>query len=366
MVQLLVSSNISRYMSFKNVTRMLCNKDDNLELIQVPYSRQTIFLSNSISLIEKRILMKFIQFCLEVEKNEDLIKDFNDKAFTELMTNKGLTPFLQKVVLQCVLFTSNNNILTNEAMILIKKFVDSSGRYGSTPFLTPLYGSGEVPQSFCRLSAVFAGTFLLNNTIEKVLINKTQNADDDQTTFELVYRNKNIKAAHLITSIDSTPKYLINSSERSMLSRGIFITDRSIKLIEDENSVNRETTLVCLDFGENYHNVYLLELSSSLCVCPDNLYLVYIWVESVQSTAKQDLLPIVKKLFNFSSRTEQMESSDCIKPNIIWSTYYNSEYVNAMKNVNLFKNHHVLSNAFSELDYDHTIDEVKNLIYLKS
>ena len=140
-----------------------------------------------------------------------------------------------------------------------------------------------------------------------------------------------------------------------MISRSIFITDRSIKLIEDEHSVNRETTLVCLDFGAAYRNVYLLELSSALCVCPDNFYLVYLWTDSVQSTAKQDLLPIVKKLFNFSSRTESEASA---KPNILWSCYFNSEYVNATKNSNLFANHHVLSNAYNELDYDRTISEV--------
>ena len=141
-------------MSFKNATRLLCNKDDSLELIQVPYSRQTIFLSNSISLVEKRILMKFIQFCLEVNKNEDLIKEFVDQPFTSLMKNKGLTAFLQKVVLQCVLFTADKHIRTSDAMLLIQKFVDSSGRYGSTPFLSPLYGSGEVPQSFCRFVVI--------------------------------------------------------------------------------------------------------------------------------------------------------------------------------------------------------------------
>lgn len=152
MVRLLVSSNISRYMSFKNLTRMLCNKDadEQLELIQVPHSRQTIFLSTSIGLIEKRILMKFIQFCLEVDKNEELIKDFVDKPFADLMASKSLTPFLQRVVLQCVLFTNNNDIPVTDAMPLIKKFVDSSIRYGPTPFLSTLYGSGEVPQSFCR------------------------------------------------------------------------------------------------------------------------------------------------------------------------------------------------------------------------
>lgn len=139
-------------MSFKSVTRILCNKeaDEQLELIQVPHSRQTIFLSSSISLIEKRLLMKFIQFCEAADKNVEQIKDFVDKPFADLMTSKGLTPLLQRVVLQCVLFTNNNDILVADAMPLIKKFVDSSGRYGPTPFLTPLYGSGEIPQSFCR------------------------------------------------------------------------------------------------------------------------------------------------------------------------------------------------------------------------
>ena len=201
---------------------------------------------------------------------------------------------------------------------------------------------------------MFAGTFLLNNTIERVLVNKPENGEE---TVELVYCDKHIKVDHLITSVDSTPKSLINSDEKSMISRGIFITNRSIQPIEDENSVNREITLVCLDFGESYRNVYLLELSSALCVCPDNLYLVYIWTDSVQSTAKQDLLPIVKKLFNFSSRTESDASA---KPSIIWSCYFNSEYVNATKNSNLFTNHHILSNAFNELDYDRTIDEVNS------
>lgn len=206
------------------------------------------------------------------------------------------------------------------------------------------------------MSAVFAGTFLLNNTISKVLINKSENEDE---TFELAYRNKHIKANHLITSINSTPKNLINSNERSMISRGIFITDRSIKQIEDEHSLNREISFVCLDCGNNYRNVYLLELSSTLCVCPDDLYLVYLWVDSVQSTAKQDLLPIVKRLFNFSSKIDQQTDDRNQKPNIIWSCYYNSEYVNGRKNENLFKNHHTLSTPYNELDYDRTIEEVQ-------
>ena len=32
----------------------------------------------------------------------------------------------------------------------VQKFIRSIGRYGNTPFLWTLYGSGELPQCFCR------------------------------------------------------------------------------------------------------------------------------------------------------------------------------------------------------------------------
>jgi hypothetical protein len=34
----------------------------------------------------------------------------------------------------------------------VDKFLKSIGRYGNTPFLWTLYGSGELPQCFCRLN----------------------------------------------------------------------------------------------------------------------------------------------------------------------------------------------------------------------
>lgn len=37
-----------------------------------------------------------------------------------------------------------------------KHFLNSLGRYGNTPFLWPMYGSGELPQCFCRQVLIFA------------------------------------------------------------------------------------------------------------------------------------------------------------------------------------------------------------------
>ena len=41
-------------------------------------------------------------------------------------------------------------------------------RYGKSPYIYPLYGLGELPQAFARLSAIYGGTYMLDKKIESV------------------------------------------------------------------------------------------------------------------------------------------------------------------------------------------------------
>merc|ERR1739848_113355 len=50
----------------------------------------------------------------------------------------------------------------------IKLYSDSLARYGKSPYLYPLYGLGELPQGFARLSAIYGGTYMLHKPIEGV------------------------------------------------------------------------------------------------------------------------------------------------------------------------------------------------------
>jgi RAB protein geranylgeranyltransferase component A len=43
-------------------------------------------------------------------------------------------------------------------------------RFGNTPFLWSMYGAGELPQAFCRLCAVFGGTYYLGRKIQGVVV----------------------------------------------------------------------------------------------------------------------------------------------------------------------------------------------------
>lgn len=42
-------------------------------------------------------------------------------------------------------------------------------RYGKSPYIYPLYGLGELPQSFARLSAIYGGTYMLDKQIDEIV-----------------------------------------------------------------------------------------------------------------------------------------------------------------------------------------------------
>lgn len=49
-------------------------------------------------------------------------------------------------------------------------YLDSIGRYGDSPFLYPIYGLGGLPEAFSRLCAIHGGTYMLNTSVDEVLM----------------------------------------------------------------------------------------------------------------------------------------------------------------------------------------------------
>ena len=56
-----------------------------------------------------------------------------------------------------------------EAIERIRLYGNSVARYGKSPYIYPLYGLGELPQGFARLSAIYGGTYMLNTNIDEIL-----------------------------------------------------------------------------------------------------------------------------------------------------------------------------------------------------
>jgi Rab GDP dissociation inhibitor len=56
-----------------------------------------------------------------------------------------------------------------ECLQRIVQYSQSMARYGKSPYIYPMYGLGELPQAFSRLSAVYGGTYMLDKPVDEVL-----------------------------------------------------------------------------------------------------------------------------------------------------------------------------------------------------
>ncbi|NXP73794.1 RAE1 geranylgeranyltransferase, partial [Ramphastos sulfuratus] len=69
LIDLLIKSNVSRYAEFQNATRILAFREGKVE--RVPCSRADVFNSKQLTMVEKRMLMKFLTFCLDYEQHPE-------------------------------------------------------------------------------------------------------------------------------------------------------------------------------------------------------------------------------------------------------------------------------------------------------
>ena len=68
-MELLISSNIGRYLEFKCVPKVLCELKG--KLLPVPCSRSDVFASKGVTVVQKRMLMKFMQAVLSYENHPE-------------------------------------------------------------------------------------------------------------------------------------------------------------------------------------------------------------------------------------------------------------------------------------------------------
>jgi len=53
----------------------------------------------------------------------------------------------------------------------LQTYMYSLQRYGTSPYIYPIYGLGGLPEGFSRLCAIHGGTFMLNRDVDEILTN---------------------------------------------------------------------------------------------------------------------------------------------------------------------------------------------------
>ncbi|KAI7795643.1 rab proteins geranylgeranyltransferase component A 1 [Triplophysa rosa] len=357
LVDLLIKSNVSRYAEFKNISRILTCRNEKVE--QVPCSRADVFASKQLTVVEKRMLMKFLTFCLDFEQHPEEYQDHSEKPFREFLKIKKLTENLQDFVLHSIAIVTQET-LTEEGLKATQHFLRCLGRYGNTPFLFPLYGLGEIPQCFCRMCAVFGGIYCLRHSVQCLVVDKAS----DKVKAVIDTRGQRISCSYFVVEDSYIRDEQRRSTAHGQISRAVLITDRSVLTSESDQQISL-VTVPPLDSSSPA--VRMVELCSSSMTCMPGTYLVHLNCSSSNS-AQEDLAPVVSRLFHVPSVPGEEPSEDpeeSIKPSVLWVMYFNMRDTSDLDNssYSLPSNVHVCTGPDSNLGSDYSIKLAESVFH---
>ncbi|NXF88538.1 RAE1 geranylgeranyltransferase, partial [Eubucco bourcierii] len=312
LIDLLIKSNVSRYAEFQNATRILAFREGKVE--RVPCSRADVFNSKQLTMVEKRMLMKFLTFCLDYEQHPEEYQDYESSTFAQFLSTRKLTPSLQHFILHSIAMVSETDCSTLDGLQATKKFLQCLGRYGNTPFLFPMYGQGEIPQCFCRLCAVFGGIYCLRHPVQCLVVDKASG----RCKAIVDHFGQRISANYFIVEDSYLSESICTNVCYRQISRAVLITDQSVLNGDSEQQISI-LTVPPVDPGNPA--VCIIELCSSSMTCMKDTYLVHLTCPSTK-TAREDLEPVVQKLFNLNTEKET-EDEGAGKPRVLWAVYFN-------------------------------------------
>ncbi|XP_046554725.1 rab GDP dissociation inhibitor beta-like [Haliotis rubra] len=165
LVKLLLHTKVTRYLEFKSIEGSYVYKQG--KIYKVPCNEKEALTSSLMGLFEKRRFKNFLQYVSDFKEDDPKThKDINVKGTAlQLYEKFGLDKGTIDFAGHALALYRDDSYLNGPCVDLIKRcqlYSDSLAKYGKTPYLYPLYGLGELPQGFARLSAIYGGTYMLD------------------------------------------------------------------------------------------------------------------------------------------------------------------------------------------------------------
>ncbi|GAM18823.1 hypothetical protein SAMD00019534_019980 [Acytostelium subglobosum LB1] len=172
LVKMLLHTDVTRYLDFKVVDGSFVYKTPKIH--KVPATDSEALSSPLMGFFEKFSCKKFFVYVQNFEEDKPATHenlDLKKMTMKQLFAKFGLKEDTIDFIGHSLALHLNDEYLEKPALdtvLKIKLYADSLARYSHSPYIYPLYGLGELPQAFARLSAIYGGTYMLNKPIDKV------------------------------------------------------------------------------------------------------------------------------------------------------------------------------------------------------
>uniref|UniRef100_A0A674NAK4 Rab GDP dissociation inhibitor n=1 Tax=Takifugu rubripes TaxID=31033 RepID=A0A674NAK4_TAKRU len=174
LVKMLLYTEVTRYLDFKVVEGSFVYKGG--KIYKVPSTETEALASNLMGMFEKRRFRKFLVFVANFDENDPKTFEGVDPKTTKMRDVYKKFDLGQDVIdftgHALALYRTDDylDVPCLETINRIKLYSESLARYGKSPYLYPLYGLGELPQGFARLSAIYGGTYMLNKPVDEIVM----------------------------------------------------------------------------------------------------------------------------------------------------------------------------------------------------
>ncbi|KAI8321380.1 FAD/NAD(P)-binding domain-containing protein [Martensiomyces pterosporus] len=272
LIDLLIDVGIGEYVEFKGVEHNYLVRDGQIE--RVPESKEEVFASKSLKLIDKRKLMKLLTSMSDDEECAQFVADNADDDFRSFLQSRfRLDGALLDAVLYCVARAkSESELSVREGCERIQRYTRSIGRYGRMAYLCSMYGGGsELAQSFSRLCAVSGGTYILGESVRSI------QRSEDKYSMELSHGE--VSAKHIIMNTTYAPDAQ-PSNGATPVSRSFCVVDKPV--------LGEDTTALLSYIGKT-GVVSLLYLTQSTMAVPRGQCIIYAWADGALAD-KRELL----------------------------------------------------------------------------
>ncbi|KAJ5372812.1 GDP dissociation inhibitor [Penicillium concentricum] len=284
LTNILVSTDVTRYLEFKQIAGSYVQqgKGPKATVAKVPSDAGEALRSSLMGLFEKRRAKKFLEWVGDFKEDDPASHqglNIHTCTMKEVYDKFGLEDNTRDFVGHSMaLYPSDGYINKNGAAVetinRIRLYVNSMARYGKSPYIYPLYGLGELPQGFARLSAIYGGTYMLNTDIDEVLYENGKVSGIKATMKDRDDQSEAMKFETKTKKIIADPSYFPSKSKvTGYLLKAICILNHPIDKTDSSDSV--QLIIPQSQVGRK-HDIYIAMVSSAHNVCPKGYYIAIV------------------------------------------------------------------------------------------
>jgi len=174
LVKMLLGTKVTGHIDFRFVGGSFVYKEGKVH--EVPINAKAVAKSGLMGMFQKKRFKKFLEWVLGVDDADSSTwhkLDLKKLTMKEVFESFKLDGNTVDIAGHAIALYNSDDYLDDPRQTLpclhrLKLYYDSLVRYGTSPYLYPMYGLGSLSEGFSRIAAVYGATYMIERPVENV------------------------------------------------------------------------------------------------------------------------------------------------------------------------------------------------------